>query len=201
MHLIIDFDYTLFDTNRMRAALVKTLAPWDVTLDVYMRMEKKCMEHALYDVNAHLRLLVPKQMDDARRAFDGVLRHGDRFLYNDSIKFLRRHKKAGHTLTILSFGSHAWQQQKIDGADIASLADDVVITDKPKEKIIKGIPKDERLIMLDDRGTVLDVVKKQRPQTFAIWMRRPNAPYRDEPCASYDSMKKNLNFDVEKIWQ
>lgn len=199
MHLIIDFDYTLFDTNRMRMALVKALAQWDVTLEMFMHTEKKCMEHALYDVNAHLRLLVPKQTDDARRAFDGGLRHGDRFLYNDSIKFLRRHKKAGHTLTILSFGSYTWQQQKIDGTDIAALADNVVITDKPKEKIMMGIPKDERLIMLDDRGAVLDAVKKQRPQTFVIWMRRPNAPYRDEPCASYNIMKEDLNFNTATL--
>lgn len=201
MRILIDFDYTLFNTAQMRRALVTALKKWGITEADYQRAEKKCITNGIYDPREHLHDLLPDHFhcEEAKKEFAAVVRRAAAFLYPDSMGFLQRQRMAGHHLTILSFGLPSWQQEKIDHSGVRSSVDTVITTDQPKERAVQQFADEQELAVLDDRGRVLDAMKKLRPDVITIWMRRPESPYHAEACLHADNIKENLQFDMNNL--
>lgn len=198
MHLVIDFDYTLFNTEAMRRACMKALSGFGVTEQQYRAAEKELKAKKLYDIERHLDMLVTGQARAlVGQAVDGILSHSDEFLYPDSTAFLQRHSQ--HTLTLLSFGSPAWQERKIAGAHLTNLVDHCIVTNQPKADMLNQWVDESELVFLNDRGSELAAMKDIRSDIITVWVKRPATPYATEPCATADVTVTDLSFSIEDI--
>lgn len=200
MRVIIDFDYTIFDTEAFRVSLIEAFTSFGVTDALYRSTEEQLI-HAdglgIYDFTKHLNLL--HQQTDAsiielNAAAEGVFQQMRSFLFSDALTFLQHTAEQKH---ILSYGQQAWQQRKIQYSGIEQWVHSVTITNgKPKEECIESLITQERTIFIDDRGSAIDAIKAHFPEVFCIWLHRPGTPYYDERCISADSTASELSTNL-----
>lgn len=198
MRIVVDFDYTVFNTEAMRRQFIKTLRPFGISELAYRAAERELKAKKMYDIEHHLDALATGQLRHMLgEHIHEVLFHADEFLFPDVSGFLERHQ--AHQITLLSFGFPAWQQRKIDGSGLLKFVDDIIVTDKPKADMLRLWSPDEEIVVVNDRGTEIDAMKQLRPQTRAVWVRRAATPYQNEPCEQADSEVTDLSFTLEDI--
>jgi hypothetical protein len=198
MHLLIDFDYTLFNTEAMRRACIAAVAKCGITEQDYRAAERELKAKKLYDIEHHLDILATGQTRQViGEVVAAVLKKTDEFLYPDAVSFLQRH--AHHRLTLLSFGVPTWQERKINGAGITDFFNEVVVTNQSKADMLSRWSKDE-LIAFNDRGSEIDTMKAIRPTLKAVWVRRPATPHRTEICTRADAEVADLSCTVEELF-
>ena len=130
--LLLDFDHTLFDTDRffwvdVRAAVAR--------LGVDARLWEETYEAvwpAGYSIERHVEALAarvsgphPQQILDV---FDEEFADLRRYLFPDVLPFLQAARRAGRRLILLSFGDPAWQAFKVKESGLGSLLDEVHAT-------------------------------------------------------------------------
>ncbi len=203
MRIIIDFDYTLFDVEALRRAMIAASREQAGVTEEQFRSAEQAVKHELgfYEPERHAARLVANEHMHAQlvEAWMTVVDHGESFLYPDAVDFLHRYHDEDTVL--LSFGNEDWQRRKIEGAGIADMVDHVVITSQPKTTIFPTLITQETsmvnepLFMVNDRGSELDALKQLHPTAVAVWLRRPNDPYTNEPCTAVDMTCTNLDID------
>jgi hypothetical protein len=198
MHLLIDFDYTLFNTEAMRRACIAALRPCGITEQQYRAAETELKAKKMYDSTQHLDMLASGQSRLLiGEVIDRVLSHTEEFLFPDASAFLQRHQH--HTITILSFGFPAWQERKINASSLEEMVDAIIVTNQPKADMLERWKDDSELVLLNDRGSEIDAMKQLRPDLSAVWVRRPATPYQHERCDRADAEVHDLSFSIEDI--
>ncbi len=184
MRIILDFDYTVFDTEAMRRALIEALAVHGVTEKRYREVEKKLKENGgLYTLEAHLAEFASGEPTrDMREAAYGVLTRAEEFLFSDVLPWLKEQHK--HEVTLLSFGSPDWQARKMRDSGVDMYADEVIATDKDKADVVKQYAGED-VVVINDRGSEIDAMHAVMPQARYVWVRRPGTKYVNEPCQWY----------------
>jgi hypothetical protein len=172
MHIILDFDYTIFDTNAMRSRIARLL---EVTEDAFRSAEQEMKDaDELYNPYRHAELLgLPEE------AIVNVLSVAQKVVYNDARAFLKKH--ADDNITLLTFGNVPWQEAKIAAAQLEHV-DTVVATDGDKAEIARQWTTENDIVVVNDRGGEIDAMAAVLPDARFVWMRRDGAPYVDEPC-------------------
>lgn len=195
MHIIIDFDYTLYDTEAMRLAFIDALSEFSISEEMYRSVEKQVKENGTYELEKHIRGMVSHHdFDPAYDRLEEILEDGDQFLYEDAQWFLREY---GHEqITVLTFGSPAWQQYKIDASGIGVLVDNIIITDQSKAELMQQWKDEDNLIIINDRGSEIDAMKQVLPNAQYMWLRREGTPYVDEPSTTADKEITNLHIKL-----
>ncbi|MFH1425898.1 MAG: hypothetical protein ABIG66_00480 [Candidatus Kerfeldbacteria bacterium] len=197
MRILVDFDYTLFNTEAMRRALIAVLEPFGVDENTYRSTEQEAKLDGVYHLTEHVRLLVGgDKQGEALEKMKAVVDNAGEFLYPDALPFLKDHSE--HDVTVLSFGLPEWQERKIAGAGIDELVDEVVATEQSKEEIVKQW-EGEDVVFINDRGSEIDAMHAVLPNAKYVWLRRDGAPYRDEPCASSGLEATNLSIDLNSL--
>ncbi|OGY86214.1 MAG: hypothetical protein A2233_01105 [Candidatus Kerfeldbacteria bacterium RIFOXYA2_FULL_38_24] len=199
MRLVIDFDYTLFDTACLRAKLIMALADFGITKKQFQETEKQVLKKGVYVLIEHLQQLSkissPRvAVSDLVLAVDQVFFDLSPCVYGDAREFLEQAKQKKILITILSFGHLAFQKRKILASGLDAWADEVIVTDQPKEKIIDKWDKND-IIFINDRGQEIDKIKQKYPQLQAVWLHRKHTPYDTEPCHRADQELAKFNFN------
>lgn len=195
MHIIIDFDYTLFDTNAFRNAMADVWSAYGVDRESYARAEEQAKVGGVYDFDRHVELLMSTaDAVEARQRAQEVLVHCSQFLYSDALDFLERH--AAHSLTLLSFGNPAWQRLKIDNSGISSHFKEIITTDRSKNRDLQPFAQFPDLVIINDKGSEIDAMATVCPNATFIHVVRPGTPYVEEPCSSASRTETNLSFSV-----
>ncbi len=130
--LLLDFDHTLFDTDRffwvdVRAAVAR--------LGVDARLWEETYEQvwpAGYSIDRHVDALAarasrphPEQILDA---FEDQFSDLRRYVFPDVLPFLKAARAAGRRLILLSFGHSEWQAYKVKESGLGGLLDEVHAT-------------------------------------------------------------------------
>lgn len=207
MHIFIDFDYTLFDTQAMRLALSAALSDFGVTAAEFKAAENRVTASgALYSLQAHMHELADSGVDVAtlQQAAEEVLQDTSRFLYSDAAAFMQRHE--GVPLTILSFGNEEWQRVKIEHSGLLRDGVDIQPTSLPKVQYIQEWAagqgariNEQTAVFINDRGNEIDALHNAVEGVVSIWVRRPGTPYEQEPCASATYTVTDLSFDLQTL--
>ncbi len=165
MTYFLDFDRTLFDTEALYAYLLENALvpePYATTLrDRFPgRADYSSAPWKLF--NAALE----------RGDFQYVPDHPERFLYPDTLDFLRTH---GSASTVVTVGLIKIQQAKVEATGVASLVSDVVYAGlREKGEVLKErypTPLSDALY-IDDSLTQLDSVARHCPWLTLYEMRR-----------------------------
>ncbi len=198
MHIVIDFDNTLFNTDAMRAALLEALEQFGVTKEQYQSTEKELISHqGTYNLEGHLDLMLSgSKREQAGTLADQVLDQADEYLYPDAQHFLQQYNE--EQLTILTFGPPEWQQRKIKNAGLDNAVTEVITTLGEKKDIIADMTETE-VIVIEDKASEIDAMKQARPEYTYIWIRREGTSYYDQPCRFADYEVHDLAFDVREL--
>lgn len=179
--LILDFDHTLFDTDRffwvdIRAAFARFEIDAGVWEESYMRVWPTG-----YSLEKHLEYLARGGKLDRsdRAAIQRVLLEsfGDLrpYLFADVKPFLKRLQAEKIPCVLLSFGDPSWQAYKVHGARIADHFQEVFYApgEHGKAEVVEAlVERFTRLAVVDNDPRALDLIKARQPQIETFWISR-----------------------------
>jgi len=198
MKVILDFDYTLFNTGKFREAVMDAFSKNGVDNELFSRsLEESKGEglnwkpHVQFDV---LESLNVSGVDHLRKDFDVLLKNSCLFLYEDTIPFLEKIRK-DHSLSLLTYGEDSFQRAKIGGCDVAiKYFEKVVITKNIyKDKETNELSGGSKAIFVDDNPTALSAVKIHAPHIVTVRINRGDGRYAHEPS------REGIDYEVADL--
>jgi phosphoglycolate phosphatase-like HAD superfamily hydrolase len=177
---LLDFDHTLFDTDRffwidVRAAFARFGIDGDRWEESYARVWPSG-----YSLEKHLAYMAREgqgrvSAEEARRVLEEHFSDLRPYLFADAEPFLTRLQTVGIPCFLLSFGDPSWQMYKVHGARIAEFFQDVFYTSKEHAKVEVVEPvirRFGRLAVVDNDPRELDLIKERYPQIETFWITR-----------------------------
>ncbi len=184
---IFDFDYTLFDTNAMRAAFQMALQEHcGTTVEEYQAAEKQITaEGKLYSLDAHLFALFPgsDEREQGRAVAESIVAKMADWLYPDVLPALKKLHTNQNQLTLLSFGNRKWQALKIAHVELTEFFDTVELVEGSKTEPVHLFEAETggKIICINDRATEINELYGVFPHVDYVWMQRPDTPYNNTP--------------------
>lgn len=208
--IIFDWDDTLFETSKFIKNIKCDfsrrfkISEEDFT-KAYQKSydEKKCWQ--LEKFARELKKIIPGiKQKMILTEWNAWLTQAKKFVYPDVRPFFDKLEKRGDTKKILiSFGQKKFQWQKIENSGLKFFFDKIIIdsTDVAKEKIITRIFKNREpgveVFFVEDKGSGVEVVKKNNPGINSVWIKRASGRYLWQKCQA-DFTIKNLR-ELEKV--
>lgn len=145
MNYYIDFDGTLYNTTEFKKDMLKVIAKTCHIQnkkirygDVLFELSNALNEQNLDIFNLCKYIANKYQLDENLiiQSVNSILDNGEKYLYDDSIDFLKKLKQQNNKIFLLTYttlSSFDFQQRKIDGCgQLKSLFDNIYITSCPK---------------------------------------------------------------------
>ncbi len=165
--VILDFDYTLFDTARFKRALAQALVPHGVGAQRFKVLYPKAVERRgrryRYSTEKHLQLLrreVPTlSLVAGRRSLGAVIERSREFLYPEARAFLQRLRRHGFRLVLVTRGDPTFQLRKVRYSFIRHLFYSVVSAPGHKAATLRSVLRKGRptYFVTDHSGELADV--------------------------------------------
>ncbi|MFA6525514.1 MAG: hypothetical protein WCT33_04590 [Patescibacteria group bacterium] len=204
MKIVLDFDHTLFDTEKFKQALQDRLAMFGVTGDQFNSNYRIVKERSgYYNYREHLKLLAQaEELDenDLLLSFNEIVNSANEFLFPDTLDFLKALKLIPKSeLYLLTFGQDEFQQAKVEASSIKLYFREVIDTIESKLLYFDQNNEMQSAIFLDNRGKTIDQIKTKYPNISAIWIKRENTPYDNEDCDRADYQANSLTAALQYI--
>ena len=136
MKLYIDFDGTLFDTDRLFGDFIKVCNSYGITDDRFHEAQQNFFsKNKLFNIGPVIEYLVEKYniIDSIYSDIDALF--NDSYLFEDVLDSLKELIDQGHELYMLTYGNFEFQKRKIDGAKIKNYFKDIIITEFNKSEL------------------------------------------------------------------
>lgn len=187
--IILDFDHTLFNAQYFKKDLAKALSLSQKIWEKDYQQNKKQYKNYNYQKQ------IARYPKKNQQKFLAVLKNSRKYLYQDSIPFLKSvgtyHGTSIHNIYILSKGDPQFQKKKIVNTGLQKYAKIKTLSNS-KISFIRKIKNKKNIIFINDRGPEIDEIKNAFPQITAIWIRRANGQYKNEPCKKFNKKNNNL---------
>ena len=195
--ILLDFDRTLFDTNNFLLKIKKIFKEIGIDENKFVASYKKTKP---YSIKKHTDLLkLPfKDKGLVLKNFNTLINNSKRFLFPDTIKFLKFLNENNIKSILVTYGDKEFQSDKIEHSNIKSLLNKILITseNQDKENIYKKIVyknKNKEIIIIDDLKENTKNVIKNIPKIKAIKINR------NKNNTKIDSSKKY--YEVKDLTQ
>jgi len=175
--IIIDFDDTLFDTQKFKKELSFCLL--DIGIDEKMFWQTYAEARILSDGNfsysfeRHASIL-EREGFDYKQVLDNlnnVKEKINNFLFEDTIYFLESLKKSKQDLYLLSLGDENFQKLKVGECSISKYFKQVFFRGKGKELVVKEIlaeNKDSNVFFINDKIEESQKIENDFPEIKVI---------------------------------
>ena len=178
---LLDFDHTLFDTDRffwvdVRAAFARFAIDAKVWEESYARVWPTG-----YSLEKHLDDLARAGQVEGSdvAAMERVLRESfadlRAYLFTDVEPFLKQVQAEKIPCFLLSFGDATWQTYKVNGARMADVFQEVFYTHREQGKadVVEAfVGRFARLTVVDNDPRELDIIKARHPEVETFWITR-----------------------------
>jgi FMN phosphatase YigB (HAD superfamily) len=194
MHIVFDFDHTLFDTSRHWSCWLDHLEYVGIDRDEAISVGERLFGEG-YTLEGHGRVLgIPsdtlKELISQFTSF--THKEASHLVYDDVLPFLKTHKDA-HRFTILTFGHPNYQQFKVKWSGLGAYIHDVRIAGPDRLKSTQLLEmvnrSDEPMMFIDDNPKELSSVRDANIGIPLVRMRREGARHRND------------SVDGEVCWQ
>jgi FMN phosphatase YigB (HAD superfamily) len=179
--LFIDFDHTCYDTDMFLLTEIRQpmLNLFNISTDKWEKSYENAVQ-AGYSLEQHLTELI-KIMSSAPYTEEEMQSFGEKinfnkYLYEDSIPFLKNAREKGYKIMLLSFGAPSWQNKKVLGVGLDKFVDEIRYTkaEGNKLEVLRQYANHlDRIIFIDNNGIDLDAVKKECPNIETYYISRP----------------------------
>ncbi|MFH1789569.1 MAG: HAD family hydrolase [bacterium] len=166
---IIDFDDTLFDTRKFKSDRMKALEKIGISEKLYEETYLKARNElglVFYNSDRHARVIAQHGFDEQKiKLVFYLFNQPDqlkKYLFSDAKLFLRKLKKLGEPLALLSLGNPEFQYLKVKGSGIHEYFDRVFMTSSPKKEVIK------KIIESHDKKTKIWLINDKISETIEI---------------------------------
>jgi len=175
--IIIDFDDTLFDTQKFKQELASSLVSLGIGKELFWQTyaEARIMSDGnfSYSFERHANILEKEGFDceQVLNNLNKVIEKIKNFLFDDTIDFLESLKKSEQDLYLLSLGDESFQKLKVGECDIAKYFKKVFFRDKDKELVVEEIlaeNKDSNIFFINDKIEESQKIKKDFPNIEVI---------------------------------
>ncbi len=206
MKIIFDFDHTLFSAKQFYFAFKKAFFKLGVEENLFQEtFEKSKGKGRDYKPYRQFKLVIklkPKiSLKRLKETFDKILKKAPKFLYPDTVWFLKRWRKKAKFI-LLSYGEEKFQRDKIKTSKIEKYFQKRVKITRDIDKVKpfkKLFQKKEKLIFIEDNPTALSEAKKIFPNVITIRINRGEGKYSKEPNnPQIDFSIKNLK-ELDRI--
>ena len=180
MNYYIDFDCTLYDTEKLIDELIEkfaTLLGKNNYSETYKYLTNEFKINRVHDIYEFCNILAEKYKINATTLVDlinSTLCDGKKFVYPDAIAFLKSIKP--NKINILTFSANPstkYQKLKISGSGLEEFFDEIIITDKSKAD--QNIDYADS-VFIDDSPKVIAELYEKRPLKI-IRINRENSTY------------------------
>ena len=211
--ILLDFDHTLFDTDRffwvdLRSAFARFGVPddaWEMSYEVVWPLGYSLGKH-LDELELRGVIADPEIKRTMQGALEATFSDLRAYLFSDVPAFLEAARHTGFDLILLSFGDPAWQSYKVRASGLAPLFQQIVYTAKQggKGDLLDDLSSSyAELRAIDNNPADLDSMKARHPnlQTHLICRVKPSdmegpggvVPDRLREAARYLSIPSRLS--------
>lgn len=177
MVIFIDFDGVLFNDRAFKRDYVQLFKQYGITPDVYQESYRatKAANNGLYRQRDHIRRLkkayTSPALSSLHRDAEKFAGRSKKYVYPEAKKFLFLLKKQGATIILLSWGD-TFHKVKVEKSGLIDFFDKIkIVTRAAKaEPLLQLLAKEKSMksIFIDDRGEVIDEVKRKIPRLTTI---------------------------------
>jgi len=166
MTIICDFDNALFDTRRFLAELAREWGACGVSRSLFQRSYRSVRRKGLYSPGRHVSALGPAATKK-KGALLARVRHlqdgSRRLLFSDVIPCLRRWKRKGYRLILLTYGDRVFQRAKLQHSGLSPLFERVIVTSDPyKIAMVQRLAgRDGQAVIIDDNFDALRRLRRR----------------------------------------
>ncbi len=170
MNYYLDFDYTLFDTYEFRQGLYEILEKngFDKT---YLALTPEMKENGqkLLNIKELFRSLSDSRnipVENFLNPLEDLYAKCDKFVYDDTVEFLKYLKSKGNKLYVLTWGEKEFQKEKLIASKLYDYFDEIIYAEQLKYTLNLDY---ENGIFVDDSVRDLEgLYNKNAKQVFRI---------------------------------
>lgn len=205
MKILLDFDYTMLNTDLLREAIFAAFYAHGVNRELFLEtLEESRGNGRDWKPERQFAILEARGVGDItflRQNFEAVLAGCRTFLFEDTMPFLEKAKK-DHKLCIISYGEDSFQDAKFQGCGSLFLDyfDPIVITQNiAKDKEAGELAGSDEAMFVEDNPLALRAAKKYAPHIVTVRINRGVGRYAREPSGEgVDYEVKDLR-EVEEL--
>lgn len=204
MRIIFDFDHTLFDTPRLKSVIQEIFKSHGVDEELFRKTHDESRGGGR-DWKPDRQLEILKTLgllniDRVRHELEKLMSESCRFLYNDTVPFLKK-VEPDHKLALVTYGESSFQESKLNGCpEMTGYFDKIVITQNLyKDKEVNDLSGGKLAVFVEDNPAALAAAKKYAPHIVTVRINRGVGRHASEPSGvGVDYVVKNLT-EVENI--
>ncbi len=205
--IFIDFDGTIFSTSRFKKDILHIFKCAGYSKEeIEKTYWEECKDYR-YSIEGNLKRLARIcEYDKAKidPMVERVYKKVRKYLYKDTIPFLRKINREKYKVNLLTLGDIGFQRLKFDHSGLEKLFDDIYVTENQKWNYLKDIVKrEEDFVMIDDRVDTSEKIKENFPNSLPIRIFRKdydkNDPYLCRDCPKGAVQVVNLKEAFEYI--
>lgn len=192
--IALDFDRTLFDTERFKIALAKSLRKHGIAPEIWWETYKcsiprSLQRYQIYRPEIHAKLIqkiTGVKKEAILNSFHKVISQTSKFIFKETKPVLEFLKNKKYTLCLVSFGNKPHQKEKIKNSGIVKYFDKIIISQKPKASIkfpelystkLRNHTKVRKIIFILVDDNILEIenlYKKYKNKICLVWLNREN---------------------------
>ena len=198
----IDFDDTLFNTKKFKDDLLKVFFNNGVT-EKQFKDSYYCIDSDLkpkYSPYLQIKKLEGELELDGKKLrseFDIFIKKTKKYLFDDSMSFLKKIKKDSNYLVLLSYGECLFQKMKIDNSGVGKFFDQIIVTDEPKLNVIlshKKIDYFDKVFFVEDHPEQLDKAMRKLESQERKFSEKIEIIKISRSDGRYSKIKTKFNF-------
>lgn len=137
MRYYIDFDNTLFDTERFYKDLLEIVKNYNISENKINEYYYKNSDNKLFNPLKIINKLIEnhKLKKEIIKELDLFLNDISVYLYNDTIEFLEYLNSKNYEIILLTYGDYDYQNEKIEKTFIKDYFNKIIITSLPKANL------------------------------------------------------------------
>lgn len=174
MNIYIDFDRTIFNTDKFLMDLDDILTLYGIDVSLFLEYVKRNNEQGF---NPYIILnRMEKKLEfnkDIYGKINSLVKHSSSYIYDDVYDFLKLAKEKKYKLFILTKGNEEYQLSKIRNTSLLDYIDGVLVTLKFKGELDLNY---QESIFIDDNPKEIESLIKKNPKMIYRIM-RDNAKY------------------------
>jgi phosphoglycolate phosphatase-like HAD superfamily hydrolase len=174
MTIILDLDYTLLDTRRLKEALAAVFLKYGIKPDEFFSTYRQAKQDGSflggYNLDRHIVLLSKELVDNSEMVRQEVLKIISRsveFLYPGAVDFLTELKTSGCYLILLTAGDKIWQSMKVENAGLNKIFAEIIYTSNDKATLLKRFTAAQSpIVVVNDDYTEMKAMREAVPSFF-----------------------------------
>ena len=179
MKIYIDFDGTLFNTDKYTEDFMNILNDYGIDKALYNEVNNViCGNSRLFNINVIIDYFVTKHNinNSLKEKINNLL--NDSYVYSDVIECLNILINEGYELYLLTYGDGEFQKLKINASNLSKYFKEIIITEKDKSKLDIDY---ENSIFIDNNPFEIEKFNNSNGKIL-IRIRRDNDKFANIPC-------------------